>query len=183
MGGYVVGRKKGPSSSFVHSEKGWKGTWGARVPERVKHFIWRIKHGSIASKVNLAIKHIAIKHIARDTLCPICKLEEETTEHVFPLCPWTSPFWFGLQVCSVPTSLSVSSMVIWLESVIEQENLAKDQHTITLTTVFYDLWFIWKARNTMVFEGKNPNPFQTLILVNNAKNEFLAIRASPIPKP
>lgn len=33
----------------------------------------------------------------------------------------------------------------------------------------------------MVFDGKSPNPTQTLILVNNATIEFLAIKTSPKP--
>lgn len=108
----------GRSCSFLHSIKSWKGIWGAKVPER-------IKHGAIATRLNLAIKHVA-----SDSLCPICRQEEEFIEHLFLLCPWTTPLWHGLQVCRVPTSQNVSNMARWLENIIENENLTNYQNTL-----------------------------------------------------
>lgn len=47
-----------------------------------------------------------------------CKKEEESLEHLFLLCPWTSPLWFGLQICQVPIFLSISSIFVWLEGFV-----------------------------------------------------------------
>lgn len=105
-----------PSGSFVLSAASWKGIWGARVPERVKHPIWRIKHSAIASKLNLSIKHIT-----RDTVCPIYKQDEETTEHLFLLCPWTTPLWYGLQVFRVPTTSNITNMARWWRTLLKMK--------------------------------------------------------------
>lgn len=81
--GQIVGKS---STSYTQSELSWKAIWNAKVPERIKEFTWKIKHNAIATRGNLALKRIAT-----DSICPICEKAEETLEHLFLLCPWTSP--------------------------------------------------------------------------------------------
>lgn len=129
--------RKGPTTSFVHSKECWKCIWRKKIPERVKHLIWRVKHDVVASRSNLAIKHIPI-----DTKCPICKREEETSEHIFLLCPWTTPIWHSLQVCSVPTPNNTSTLAVWLEKLFSQEYCSSQHKQLTLSSICYAIWFI-----------------------------------------
>lgn len=76
----------GSSSSYAHSELSWKEIWSSKVPERVKHFIWRLKHDALATR-----KNMVTKRIVNSPLCPICNKEEESLEHLLFLCPWTTP--------------------------------------------------------------------------------------------
>lgn len=92
-----------PTSSCVPSEASWRKMWIAKVPGRVKHFIWRLKHNTITSSANLVKKMIA-----SSPLCAVCKQSEESIEHIFFLCPWTTPVWLGLQLCPVPNHLNIT---------------------------------------------------------------------------
>lgn len=137
----------------------------------MKHLIWRVKLEVIATRQNLFTKHIA-----RDKLCPICKQHDETTEHIFLLCPWTTPVWHSLQICKVPTIHNVHSFAEWLQEILEAEYTNSTHKSTTILIIFYAIWFIWKARNTMVFEDKHPNPTQIFIQIRHATRELLSIQ-------
>lgn len=59
------------------------------------------------------------KRITRDPICLVCKGGEETIEHLFLLCAWTTPIWFGLQICHVSTIVNTSIMVKWLDQFLD----------------------------------------------------------------
>lgn len=84
-------------------------------------------------------------------MCPICEVDEETSEHAFLLCPWVSPIWFGLYKCKVPTNMSISSLWKWL---LDMVIAAKSDDPELLTNVGYALWNIWMNRNDWIFEGE-----------------------------
>lgn len=142
-----------PSSSYIHSEASWKMIWKAKNPDRNKQFIWRLQHNAIATRRNLVRKKIA-----SDPRCPICKMEEETIEHLLFLCPWTTSVWFGLQLCPVPKKENVTHFGDWIDSLVDPSwCLVADKDTL-FAILMVTLWCIWKARNAMVFEDYNPNP-------------------------
>lgn len=70
----------GFSPSYTHSKLSCKAIWSAKVPKRVKHFTWKLKHNAISTKLNLTRRRVA-----RDSMCPVCKNEEESLEHLFLL--------------------------------------------------------------------------------------------------
>lgn len=124
-----------PSTSFSHSAASWKGIWEALVPKRVKHFVWRVNHNAIASKLSLFTEKIS-----RDSLCPISKTCEESIEHLFLLCRWTTLLWYGLQICPVPTPFNTTSVSIWLENMILDDNNIVSSRDLPLATAFIALW-------------------------------------------
>lgn len=67
-----------PSSSYSNSEVSWKMIWSVKVPYRIGHFVWRVKHNAISTRKNLMRRKIT-----RDALCSICNSEEETMDHLF----------------------------------------------------------------------------------------------------
>lgn len=97
------------SSSMGIPNDCWKVIWGARVPEKHKHIMWKVYHNAIATRDNLFKRRIA-----RDGICPICAKDQDTVEHFLLLCPWTRPVWFGSQICPTPNEYNVSSFPGWL---------------------------------------------------------------------
>ena len=69
----------------------------AKVPQKVKMFIWRCCQNALPINENLFNKKLISSPI-----CQICKLEKETIEHALLLCPWTSRVWFGSQLLCTP---------------------------------------------------------------------------------
>ena len=59
----------------------WKSLWKLRIHERYKILIWRIGNGILPTKLN-----IALRLGFSDNLCPLCKLEEESIDHLFLKC-------------------------------------------------------------------------------------------------
>lgn len=142
------------------------------MPERVKHFIWRVRHNVVASKTN-----VYKKRISRSNMCPIREVEDETLEHIFLLCPWTTPIWFSLETCSVPTRENTSNMAAWLDNFLDPSNLNYPRAHNHYATVFQSLWEIWKGRNSKIFVDKDPRPMDTLFKVK------LCLQESNLPKP
>lgn len=56
----------------------WKRLWRLDCPPKVKHFLWRMSHNTLALKRNL--KHRGVK---TDTLCSICSRLDENGGHLF----------------------------------------------------------------------------------------------------
>ena len=66
----------------------WKDLWKARLPERLKMFLWRIGANVIPTKVNLQRK---MQHI--DPVCTFCNNEDESSTHVFLDCQFARALW------------------------------------------------------------------------------------------
>lgn len=92
-----------PSSSTSTPVSLWTSIWNSLVPNKIKHFILKVCHNILPIKASLFKKKIT-----QNPFCPICNSEPETIEHVFLLCPWTRPLWFGLQFLPTPSSSGLS---------------------------------------------------------------------------
>lgn len=96
-------------------------------------------------------------------------------EHLFLLCPWTTPLWSGLQIFPVPTNYNISSMneddlLIANTGGIKGENYSK---------TLFALWAIWKARNNKIFDENHPNPNEVLFSINSSFGEFQTSTLKP----
>lgn len=89
--GYVVARSlqgKEPevraSFSTTIDENMWKSLWNLNIPLKLRHFLWRVCHHLLATKVGLHKRKCGSSPI-----CPICLSDAETVEHLLFDCPWT----------------------------------------------------------------------------------------------
>ncbi|XP_059431615.1 uncharacterized protein LOC132165136 [Corylus avellana] len=81
---------KGSGTSIPNGEIAWKECWKLKIPNVAKLFLWKALHNLLPTRVNLAKKGIV-----RNTLCPICGLEEETVAHILWTCPSSNDVWGG----------------------------------------------------------------------------------------
>ncbi|KAF7814301.1 reverse transcriptase [Senna tora] len=72
------------SSSVSVNKELWGAIWKLKVAEKVKHFVWRLCSGSLSVFCNLRQRRCL-----EDALCPICRKEEESSEHLLLFCGWT----------------------------------------------------------------------------------------------
>lgn len=61
-------RKEGKTSNRGDAKCCWKAMWKLKVPEPVKHFLWRAYHDLLLTRENL-LKRKIIEHAS----CPICE--------------------------------------------------------------------------------------------------------------
>jgi hypothetical protein len=74
------------SSSPEREEKYWKQIWQLECPPKVRQFIWRLSHNSLALKKNLERRGVKC-----DTLCVCCKSLDEDGAHLFIKCKKIKP--------------------------------------------------------------------------------------------
>ncbi|KAF7820511.1 reverse transcriptase [Senna tora] len=134
-----------PSSSFVIPKGLWGAIWKLKVAKKVKHFIWRLCSNPLPSMVNLFKKRCL-----ENASCPICNMEEETSEHLFLFCKWTEMVWFGSLFCARWNRFEVKRMEEWWSDLLI--GVAKvDDWVASLFAC--TCWHIWKERCKAVFDN------------------------------
>lgn len=66
----------------------WKKIWDCKVANKVKLFLWRFAHNSLALRCNLS--RMGVKF---DTICPVCKRLDENSCHLFFNCKGVNNYW------------------------------------------------------------------------------------------
>ena len=69
------------SSSSVQQRKFWRDLWLLRVPNKIKHFAWRVCNSSLPTMVNLQRRHISVLNT-----CEACETEHEDELHALWSC-------------------------------------------------------------------------------------------------
>ena len=75
-------------SNDQYAEGVWRRIWALRVPNKVKHFVWRACKNSIPTKVNLEWRSIAVS-----STCERCCREDETVVHALWSCRELNSVW------------------------------------------------------------------------------------------
>jgi hypothetical protein len=68
-------------NTVTHLNTIWQQLWNLKMHERLKVFLWRLGSNTIPTKLNLALRTRN-----GDSLCPLCKFEEESYSHLFLKC-------------------------------------------------------------------------------------------------
>ena len=66
----------------------WKRLWKLQVPNKIKHFVWRVCNNALPTKCNLKRRHIANSNI-----CELCNDASEDALHAFCFCSHVAPMW------------------------------------------------------------------------------------------
>jgi hypothetical protein len=60
----------------LYEKRVWKEIWKLDCPPKVHHFLWRLGHDSLPTRMNIEKRHIEL-----DTKCAICGSMLETERH------------------------------------------------------------------------------------------------------
>ncbi|XP_015969290.1 uncharacterized protein LOC107492746 [Arachis duranensis] len=150
---------QGKASTSHNLKEIWKRIWRLPVPKKVKMFLWKAVHGILPVNANLH-QHRSIP----TPICSICQEQEETTEHMLLLCPWTRAVWFGSNLQIVPKASNVRTFEQWLLTTMDKIRAETgNEHEKVLCNLGCICWCIWKARNKHIFQQTKLNPQQTII--------------------
>ena len=124
--------------------------WKSRLHERLKMHLWRI-----AANV-LPTKDVISQFANFEVGCPLCNLSDESSLHLFALCPIAKSLWFRSQWGGSTDSLGLASihdLINFLFSPPFAEELTKCQRKdfLLFGAILYDV--IWKQRNLSLLEG------------------------------
>ncbi|CAN6543407.1 unnamed protein product [Malus baccata var. baccata] len=94
-------------------KKLWNLVWSLPVPAKIRLFFWLSLHRGLATRAILFRMRVSFSPI-----CPICKCQDETIEHLFLQCPWVTAIWFGGALNYRIDGDSISSWADWLLEVL-----------------------------------------------------------------
>ena len=69
------------SSNLENQKKFWRCLWQLRVPNKIKHFVWRACNEALPTMANLHRRHIT-----SSAGCELCKEHSEDAVHPLWLC-------------------------------------------------------------------------------------------------
>ncbi|MFS7972209.1 putative reverse transcriptase zinc-binding domain-containing protein [Helianthus anomalus] len=123
--------------------------WCKWLPKKCNLFAWRAEQDRIPTREALKRRDIYIE----DDICPQCKLEVESVDHLFTSCGVSSVIWQKIQAWCKTSNLYVFSFqdILEVHKWVGLDGQRKEAfHGIAILTC----WSIWKARNNLVFSGK-----------------------------
>ncbi|KAJ9555174.1 hypothetical protein OSB04_009788 [Centaurea solstitialis] len=147
-GDYTVSSLRGIIDGLSCPPAEYRCFWNNWLPPRVNCFIWRLLSNRIPTRVNLNKRGINTS----STFCPLCESEEETVEHLFHSCSAVKDLWrwfFDWCLINVGQQASFNQ---FLFKILECGKSLKSRKFLE-AAVGGLVWFIWKARNNLIFKG------------------------------
>ncbi|KAI3683245.1 hypothetical protein L1987_83746 [Smallanthus sonchifolius] len=123
--------------------------WNNWVPKKVNILAWRANLGRLPTRLELAKRNIPLVSVA----CSCCGEAIESVEHLFVSCALAQSLWHIVsQWCKIPSiyAFEIKDLLEMHKFSRVSKKKAKMIHAIVLTS----LWCLWKARNTLIFEGR-----------------------------
>jgi hypothetical protein len=68
----------------------WDKIWSLEIPNKVRMFVWRLVHNSLAVRRNLARRGMK-----EEIICPMCNRLDEDCTHLFLKCKLSVPYRSG----------------------------------------------------------------------------------------
>ena len=120
----------------------------------MKHFLWQLVTGCIA--VN---KNLKVQGIQGDICCARCGADEESISHVFFESPPALQVWTFSKIPSNPAIFPTSSLFTNVDHFFWRVFPQMEDHQFVWIP-----WYIWKGRNSKVFNNLDMDPRDTLKL-------------------
>ncbi|XP_019097419.1 PREDICTED: uncharacterized protein LOC109131190 [Camelina sativa] len=156
---------QGPSVSALQAQ-----SWKIPTSRKIKHFLWQSVSGCLVT-----CQRLVNRHLATDRLCPRCGMEEESINHVLFECPPAFQVWSLSQIPFIQGVFPSSSLFVNIDHLFwRARELGGREESIRIFP--WILWFIWKARNSKVFENKDVHPADTLQLAMKEADSFRTAR-------
>ncbi|XP_052484514.1 uncharacterized protein LOC128039852 [Gossypium raimondii] len=115
--------------------------WALHIPEKIKIHVWRLFNNMVPHYENLASRTLC-----EEAVCPLCKEDLETTEHLLGFCRVLQTIWTSLQVQTPPLDASLDYKANFVKTYLEAEG--RQKRFIALS-----LWCLWFHRNNLIHEG------------------------------
>ena len=123
--------------------------WNKWIPKKHNVFIWRFVQNRIPTRRNLIDMRMDIP----STLCPLCEVKEESSQHLFFECRVSSSFWSKLGCwwkVNIPTFHRNEDPLDWSWFAVEKRR----EGLWFQVSIMAVLTSIWSIRNGAVFDNK-----------------------------
>nr|GEY79190.1 hypothetical protein [Tanacetum cinerariifolium] len=121
------------------------------LPIKINVFLWMLSINRLPFRVNLDRKGVEVDSL----LCPICRLDVETVNHLFFNCDMAKDLWALVAKwweLDVPLCSNISDWYSWLDGV----RLTSMSRSILEGVGGTLMWTIWFFRNKLIFSSSPP---------------------------
>ncbi|KAG7533462.1 Reverse transcriptase zinc-binding domain [Arabidopsis thaliana x Arabidopsis arenosa] len=148
--------------------------WKLKTTRKLKHFVWQCLSGC------LAINHtLFYRHIGKEKHCPRCGAEEETINHLLFECPPALQTWALSPIPSLPSSFPSQSLFSNMDFLFWRVKGMMNGEEIALIFPWI-LWYLWKARNSFIFENIRESPQNTLEHASQEANAWKTANSNDV---
>jgi hypothetical protein len=135
----------------------WANGWSLRIPAKMKIFAWRFLRGAIPCKAILANRHIITSSV-----CPVCLVHCEDTQHLFFKCTRAFEIWENLGIANVileacnEDRAGSGAFEAMLRQVDKETPHIPELGMKEIVTIA--CWFIWWERRKIAHDEKVQKP-------------------------
>ena len=138
--------------------------WARSLIPRHAFISWVLAHRRLPTKVRLS------KFQQLNTICSLCHSEDEDEQHILFTCPYAQEVWRELQEWwTFPKNLAPPMIMDYLLSTKGHKAHTHISYAIFAAGIYY----IWKARNLNIFQGKKiPSHSTTQTIKEQVRNRI-----------
>lgn len=121
-----------------------------RIPSKASYLIWKLLRNRLATKDNLRRRNVISQN---DLLCPLCKLAEESTVHLFSSCQVVSLISKRVYSWRSPGFAAVLPLSID-ELFLQNSGMGSSKRQVELWQVLWGavIFCVWRKRNAAIFK-------------------------------
>jgi hypothetical protein len=166
---FTMGGRPSPLSSDA-----WLVLWGLKLQARLKHLLWKVAWDILHSRDKIG--RFVVSDDQEAWLCPFCKGPVESLSHIFLDCHLARILW---RISPWPLSLlpfSLRPISDWVMAILSPvDALGIPKVDVRKFQLFASLTmdFIWRARNLLIHEGKQPSPSAAIFQISNTFNHHI----------
>ncbi|CAL1404858.1 unnamed protein product [Linum trigynum] len=165
--------RSGWRSSVTWMDKlSWIRVCEAKIPPKLKVFVWQIPNRALPTTEALIEKQVQV--LPR---CPVCWDGLETMEHLFLYCPVAQALWDYSGLDYLGEGLPRHTFPLFLKRLLGLIN----QPSVVMAVVAI-LWRIWRSRNWVVFEGKQFGIPTLMRQFNQQYEEWVGLPTDQAPR-
>nr|POF23153.1 putative ribonuclease h protein [Quercus suber] len=150
----------------------WSGIWKLKVPNKVKHFMWRASNESLPTKFNLCARHVL-----PDNRCSLCDECPEDVIHSLWLCDHAKSIWFSDQAFHHPRTRTFRCFGDLMTFVLTELSSS--------TAALFSMvaWCIWTRRNNLRERQPVWDVGVTVKRARELLQEFMDVQVTPTRLP
>ncbi|XP_057723427.1 uncharacterized protein LOC130939336 [Arachis stenosperma] len=150
----------------------WVTLWKLALPHKIKIFLWKSIHQG------LPVCHLLHHRFpSTSAICSCCSEEDETVLHCLVTCKYAKEVWnqspLAYLLATSPSSTSTQWWISSMEALKSSPNRQTHSHFLVIL-----LWFLWKERNSWIFEHKQRSPVEVLSSACKHHDELLRLSSS-----
>ncbi|XP_057771186.1 uncharacterized protein LOC130990997 [Salvia miltiorrhiza] len=125
--------------------------WGTATLQKARVAAWRVLRNRMPTCDNLKMRNIPLDEV--DSMCSACFQHNESTNHLFLLCPKTEKVWDEIQRWLGLSTIRPQLVTTHFESFTNLGMGKKNEKFLTALWMC-TVWQLWKRRNDCRFDGK-----------------------------